>query len=302
VLFPVPMPGRPGAAGTVAAGARRRSYTAVVGSDSEDARPLVRVERRGPVVVVTLDSPHNRNALSARLMNELSVGLHEARADPDVRAVVLTGTGTVFCSGADLQERLHPGTAPAAVTLPEILTAIASLPQPVVARVNGHVRAGGMGLVAACDLAVAPLEATFAFTEVRVGVAPAIIAVPAVRRMGRRAFDRFTLTGDVFGAPAAAESGLLTASVPDVAGLDAWVEAALASVLRSSPQAVAATKGLAPLADASWEDAMSAAETLSDQLFASAAAAEGMAAFLEKREPTWVVEWPSEGAEGAAVG
>jgi enoyl-CoA hydratase/carnithine racemase len=252
-----------------------------------DAATLVRYERDGPVVTATLDSPGNRNALSRRLLAELASALGEAQADPEVRVVVLTGDGTTFCSGVDLTERLHPPPGDPPATLAEVLSAIVSMPQPVLARVNGHVRAGGMGLVAACDLAAAPADATFAFSEVRVGVAPAIIAVPALRRMGRRAFERYALTGDVFGAAEAAASGLLTAAVADRRALDEWVGSVVASVLSSSPQAVAATKELAGLVDRPWDDALVAAEELSDGLFASADAAEGMAAFLEKRRPRW---------------
>jgi enoyl-CoA hydratase/carnithine racemase len=259
-----------------------------VGTDA----PLVRQEREGPVVTLTLDSPGNRNALSARLLAELAAGLADAQADPDVRVVVLTGTGATFCSGADLTERLHPPSTGGLRTLPDVLSAIASSPQPVVARVNGHVRAGGIGLVAASDLAVAPVGATFAFAEVRVGVAPAVIAVPALRRMRRRSFERYALTGDVFGAEEAEVAGLLSGVVADVEALDAWVTAAVASLLRSSPPAVAATKGLADLVARPWDEALDAAEELSNALFGAPEASEGMRAFLEKRDPSWVVAWP----------
>jgi enoyl-CoA hydratase/carnithine racemase len=254
--------------------------------------PLVRQAREGPVATLTLDSPANRNALSRRLLAELASGLSEAQADPDVRVVVLTGTGTTFCSGMDLAERLHPPPGEPPATLPEVLSAVVAMPQPVVARVNGHVRAGGMGLVCACDLAVAPQDATFGFSEVRVGVAPAVIAVPALRRMGRRAFDRYALTGDVFGAEQAVAAGVLTASVADVGDLDAWVDDVVGSLLRSAPTAVAATKGLADLLARPWDEALDAAGELSEGLFGAEAATEGMVAFLEKRRPSWAVEWP----------
>lgn len=254
--------------------------------------PLVRQVRAGPVATVTLDSPKNRNALSRRLLEELATALGEVQADPDVRVVILTGTGNTFCSGLDLAERLDPPQGDPPATLPEILTAIVAMPQPVVARVNGHVRAGGMGIVCACDLAVAPEDATFAFSEVRVGVAPAVIAVPALRRMGRRAFDRFALTGDAFDAREAAASGVLTAAVADFEELDDWVNAVVGSLLSSAPTAVAATKGLADLASRTWDEALDAAGELSEGLFGAPAAAEGMAAFLEKRKPSWVVGWP----------
>jgi methylglutaconyl-CoA hydratase len=261
--------------------------------------PLVRLDRKGPVVTLTLDSPANRNALSRRLLADLATGLGEAQADPDVRVVVLTGSGSTFCSGVDLTERLNPPPGDPPATLPEILTTIVAMPQPVIARVNGHVRAGGMGLVCACDLAVAPAEATFGFSEVRVGVAPAVIAVPALRRMGRRAFDRYALTGDVFDAGSAAASGVLTAAVGSAGEMDAWVDMVAGSLLRCAPAAVAATKGLADLVARPWDDALDAAAELSEGLFGAAAASEGMAAFLEKRRPSWVVDWPPAGSGSA---
>lgn len=244
------------------------------------------------MVTLTLDSPANRNALSHRLLAELVSGLADAQADPDVRVVVLTGTGTTFCSGMDLAERLRVPAEEGRATLPEVLSVIVTMPQPVVARVNGHVRAGGMGLVCAADLAIAPKDATFAFSEVRVGVAPAVIAVPALRRMGRRAFDRYALTGDVFGAAEAVAAGVLTAAVDDVGALDVWVEDTVGSLLRSAPAAVAATKGLADLLARPWGEALEAAAELSESVFGAEAAAEGMAAFLEKRLPSWAVERP----------
>jgi len=244
------------------------------------------------VLTLTLDSPSNRNALSRRLLGELSSGLWRAREDPDVRVVVITGAGTTFCSGVDLAERLQPPPGDAPATLPEILTAIVELPKPVVARVNGHVRAGGMGIVCACDLAAAPSAATFGFSEVRVGVAPAVIAVPALRRMSRRAFDRYALTGDVFDAHEAARAGVLSESVADTEELDRWVGTVVSSLLRAAPSALAATKGLPALASLPWEEALGAAAALSEELFGAPDAAEGMSAFLEKRPPAWVADWP----------
>jgi len=187
-----------------------------------------------------------------------------------------------------LQERRHPphGNDDEAPSLSEVFTCLVELPQPVIARVNGAVRAGGMGLVAACDLAVAPPSASFAFTEVRVGVAPSVIAVPALVVMDRRSFTRYALTGEVFGAAEALASGLLTAVAEDI---DEWVAEAVGAVLRSSPSAVAATKDL--LGPEGFERALADAEALSVELFASPDATEGIAAFLGKRPPRWAVEW-----------
>jgi enoyl-CoA hydratase/carnithine racemase len=261
----------------------------------DDGSPLVHRDHHGPVVTLTLDSPKNRNALSSRLLAELQAGLDEVAHDADVRVVVLTGSGTAFCSGVDLSERLHPPSEAPPATLADVLRLIASMPQPVVARVNGHVRAGGMGLVATCDLAAATTGATFSFSEVRVGVAPAIIAVPALRRMGRRAFERYALTGDVFDATAAVDAGLVHAAPGDIDALDVWVESIVGSLLAAAPSALAATKALADLVDRPWRDALDATAALSDDLFGAPAAAEGMAAFLEKRRPAWVVDWPPTG-------
>lgn len=272
---------------------------------------FVRVEHEGAVARLTLDSLHNRNALSSRLVSELYAALTAAAGDPAVRVIVVTGSGRVFCSGADLRERLeaNKGLGPEApagnpsgrhtaagsasasdASLPAVFSAIAGAPKPVLARVNGAARAGGIGLIASCDLAVAPVSATFALSEVRVGVAPAMIAVPALRVMQLRALTAHALSGEAFSAQDAVSAGLLTAAVSD-RGLDEWVDARVASFLRASPAALATTKRLlAELRLTQWEEGMGAAEKLSAELFASADAAEGMAAFLEKRAPSWVVE------------
>jgi methylglutaconyl-CoA hydratase len=244
----------------------------------------VHVEHQGPRRTLTLDSPHNRNALSTRLLDELADGLLAAVADSSVRLVVLTATGSVFCSGADLSER---GTATRS-RMPEILDTIRRAPVPVIARVNGHARAGGLGLIASSDLAAAPADSTFAFSEVRVGVAPAMIMVPALRVADRRFLARTMLSGEPFGAAEAAQAGLLTAVVDDEGALDEWVERAATSILKSAPGAVSATKALlADLPDASWPEGLATAQARSAELFAGAEAAEGMEAFLHKRAPSW---------------
>ena len=240
--------------------------------------------RQGPVCTLTLDSPHNRNALSAQLLDELAEGLATATADGAVRVVVLTATGQAFCSGADLSA---PPTTVSS-RMPGILEAIRRAPVPVIARVGGHARAGGLGLIAAADLAVATAAATFAFSEVRVGVAPAMILVPALRVADRRFLARAVLTGEPFSAAEAAEAGLLTDVRDDEPALDAWVDAAVASVLKGAPGAVAATKDLlAQLSEAPWSEGIGLARTRSAELFAGAEAAEGMDAFLRKRAPSW---------------
>ncbi len=245
---------------------------------------LVRVEHDSGIRTLTLDSPHNRNALSAALLDQLGGSLHAATNDPEVRAVVLTGSGSVFCSGADLSER---GSA-APNRMPQILTTLVESPVPVIARVNGHARAGGIGLVAAADIAVAPAAATFAFTEVRVGVAPAMIMVPALRVTEPRALTRWVLTGETFTAEAASSAGLLTAAVEDEAALEEWVAVCTGALRQAAPGALRATKGLLRgLRAQGWTEGMEAAAALSAQLFAGPEAAEGMEAFLQKRRPAW---------------
>jgi len=245
---------------------------------------LVDVQHGDGIRTLTLNSPDNRNALSERLLAQLEQALRDATSDPDVRAVVLTGTGTVFCSGADLSER---GTA-APNRMPAILTSIVESPVPVLVRVNGHARAGGLGLIAAADMAVAAEAATFAFTEVRVGVAPAMILVPALRVMDRRFLTRATLTGERFGAAEAVEAGLLTGVTPDEAALDAWVADRTTALRQAAPGAVRATKELLRTLPAQEFDVgLAAAAVTSADLFAGAEAAEGMDAFLQKRRPAW---------------
>ena len=246
---------------------------------------LVGVQHDGGVRTLTLDSPENRNALSARLLEELVQALRDATNDREVRAVVLTGAGTVFCSGADLSER---GKA-APNLMPDILTMIVESGVPVIARVNGHARAGGLGLIAAADMAVAPQSSTFAFTEVRVGVAPAMILVPALRVMDRRFLARATLTGERFGASEALAAGLLSAVTADgEAALDEWVDAQTTAIRKGAPGAVNATKGLLDdLTRRHWNDGLTSAAAISAELFAGAEAEEGMEAFLQKRRPSW---------------
>jgi methylglutaconyl-CoA hydratase len=158
----------------------------------------------------------------------------------------------------------------------------------VIARVNGHARAGGLGLVAAADIAVAPESSTFAFTEVRVGVAPAMIMVPALRVMDRRFLARMTLSGERFGAREAAAAGLLSAVTADGSALDEWVAEVTTAILQAAPGALRATKAmLRNLPTLDWEDGLTSAAAISADLFAGTEAAEGMDAFLQKRRPSW---------------
>ncbi len=254
---------------------------------------LVHLEVARGVATVTLDSPHNRNALSAQLRRELSARLAATRDDDAVRVVVITHTGPVFCAGMDLRESRGAGAAAQGVNeLPAILEAIWTCPKPVLARVAGPARAGGVGLVAACDIAVAGQGASFAFTEVRLGVVPAVISVTVLPRLLPRAAHELFLTGETFDAARAVAVGLITSAVP-VERLNEEVRRFTDMLALGAPGALAATKALLrrqrPVsipADFAEMLALSAAS------FASAEGQEGMRAFAEKRPPSWVPVTP----------
>ncbi|WP_019819296.1 enoyl-CoA hydratase-related protein [Saccharomonospora saliphila] len=241
------------------------------------------------VATVTLDSPHNRNALSARLRAELSAALDSAVADDTVRVIVLDHTGPVFCAGMDLKEARGSGAREQGVNdFPEILRRLWTSPKPVVAKAAGPARAGGIGILAAADLAVAVETATFAFSEVRIGVVPAVISVPVLPRLQARAAHELMLTGDTFDARRAAEIGLLTAAVPEDE-LDAAVASYVDSLVRGAPTALAATKELLQGESArALPETFEAMQALSARFFAGSEGQEGIAAFAEKRTPNWV--------------
>jgi len=249
---------------------------------------LVRYESADEVATITLDSPATRNALSSVLLAQLREALAGALSDPGCRVVVLTGADPAFCSGADLKEsRTSPGAASG--LFPQVLQLIWDSHKPVVCRVNGSTRAGGIGLVAACDIAVASQSATFAFSEVRIGATPAIIAVPCLRRMEPRAAAGYFLTGETFDAQRAAEIGLLTGAVPKIQ-LDEEIARYTDLLLRGALGALAATKrvlreaGSMPVATG-----LARMAELSAARFASEECRQGMAAFAEKRAPSWAV-------------
>jgi enoyl-CoA hydratase/carnithine racemase len=237
------------------------------------------------IATITLDSPHNRNALSRQLLADLHHSLDEAET-AGVRAIVLTHEGPAFCAGADLKERAAAGSAPADSTpFVRALERLMDADCPTIAVVDGAVRAGGIGLMASCDLVVVDESTTFALTEVRIGVAPAIIAVPILRRVAPSRIAAAMLTGESFDAAAAREIGLVTHVSSDV---DTIVDDLCAGILRGAPAAVAATKRvLHSVAAADRSEAFDAMATLSNAMFNSPDAAEGMAAFAEKRLPSW---------------
>ncbi|MET8006472.1 enoyl-CoA hydratase-related protein [Nonomuraea glycinis] len=247
---------------------------------------LVHRELADGIATITLDSPPNRNALSVRLLGDLADSLEQALAEPEARVIVLTGTGPVFCSGADLKEQR--GDAPVTASFPEVLSLIWESPKPVICRLNGTARAGGLGLVAACDFAIAPLTASFAFTEVRLGVAPAMISVPVLRRLQPRAAAEYLMTGEVFGAAKAVEIGLLTRALPQEE-LDAAVAHYAGMLIKGGPEALAITKRLVrDIPAVPFEEGLRRMTELSAERFTSEEGQEGIAAFMAKRPPRWV--------------
>jgi enoyl-CoA hydratase len=252
---------------------------------------LVHYAVDGAVARITLDSPHNHNALSTALVQELRQGLVDAAEETGVRSVVLGHTGKTFCAGADLGEAAgrDPGdlAVDRAAEMTQVLRAILELPVPVIAAVDGHVRAGGLGLIGACDLVVAGPASTFALTEARIGVAPSIISLTLLPKMTARAAGRYFVTGEKFGAAEAAAIGLITTAAEDVV---AGVAALTTEIAKGSPQGLAASKALTTASILEGFDRH--AEELTTQsagLFVSDEAREGMLAFLQKRPPSWAV-------------
>lgn len=237
---------------------------------------LVNVATVDGIATITLDSPANRNALSQQLLVDLHAALDDAERD-NARIMVLTHTAPAFCAGADLKER-STGRVDS-TSFVRAIERLGTMPAPVIAAVDGPVRAGGIGLMAACDLVVVNPTITFAFTEVRIGVAPAIITAPILQRCGWSKLAAPYLTGEVFDAAGALDMGLVTHITDDVAGTVAELSR---GILLGGPKAVAATKALLRKTHA-----MTELQALSESLFTSEEGREGMAAFAEKRPPRW---------------
>ena len=258
--------------------------------------PVVRYEVADGRATLTLDSPHNRNAISSRLLTELHQGLADAAADPSVRAIVLAHTGNTFCAGADLTEAsaasgdgsaADPAGAAAERTrgMVDLLRALLETPKPIVARIDGHVRAGGMGIVGACDVVVAGPRSTFALTEVRLGLAASVISLTLLPRMSPRSVSRYLLTGEKFDPGEAQRIGLITLAADDS---EEAVDALVAELRKGSPQGLAESKAIANSAAlADFDGAAARVAAQSARLFGTEEAMEGMMSFLQKRPASW---------------
>ena len=248
-----------------------------------------RYEIRDGAAWITLNRPENRNALSAILVVELYDHLCRSLENDAVRSVVITGNGPAFCAGADLKS--PPGEAiegGRAVPYPQVLNTILDARKPVIAAINGAAFAGGLGLVGAADIVIADEDALFSFSEVRIGVIPAVISVVCLPKLGRHHGMKLFITGERFDGRQAVEYGLAHRAVP-AADLVSAVEAEIAAINQGGPNAVAEAKRLVrTVPELSIEEGFKATAEWSMRLFRSDEGAEGMAAFREKRKPNWV--------------
>jgi len=258
---------------------------------------LLRVDRHRGVLRLTLDRPAVHNAFNGELIDALLAALDEAAADDGVRCVVLAGAGKSFCAGADLAWMRSLAATGAAANgedarrMAGLFERLDRSPKPIVGRIHGAAIGGGVGLVACCDVPIALASATFAFSEVRLGLAPAVISPYVLRRIGVGHGRELFVTGSRFGAARAARIGLVNDVVEDEAALDAAVERVTHAITRGAPGALAACKALAmDVLSMDREAATAHTAALIARLRGGAEGQEGMRAFLTKREPAWVKE------------
>lgn len=249
---------------------------------------VVKVAKARGVLTATLADVENRNALGAELLEGLRSAIRTANEDASIRAIVITNEGSTFCAGANLKQRsAEKKPARGGGGFVELLQEIQASPKPIVGRIDGHVVGGGNGLASALDISIAREDVKFGFTEVRLGVVPAIVSVVCLPKMRRGEAMEAFLRGNRFSATRAAELGLINRAVPGDR-LDAAVEEVLADLRRGGPQALGLAKSLVyEVPRRTREDAIEWTTALSNRLFAGDEAKEGMRAFLEKRSPSW---------------
>lgn len=254
---------------------------------------VVRTESKGTARWIILDRPEIRNALSAELVRQAREALHAAVGAPAVRSVVVTGAGKAFSAGADLNEMKASRSATYqenvenALQTSSLFYEIAAAPKPVIARIHGPAMAGALGIISACDLTVAASGISFAFTEARLGIAPAMISPFVIRRVGAARAQRLFLTGETFSAEDAERFGLIDRVVAPER-LDETVESICRELERCAPGALAAVKEIVAtvLSGAPESNRRYTAEMLA-KMRAGEEGQEGMAAFFEKRPPRW---------------
>lgn len=247
----------------------------------------------GPVAKVLLARPEARNAMSDVTLRELTDAFQALAHEKDLRAVLVTGQGKDFCAGADIQWMKKGGQLPPAQgkkdarLFAEMLSAVDDCPVPVVVAAQGNVFGGGLGLLAACDVALLADDAKMSFSEARLGIMPAVISCWVLPKIGIANARRYYLTAEVFGAAEAVRMGLAHEAVP-AAELPARAEHVVRNILRSGPQAVRTAKAMIPrIAAAKPDDRVTLTVDTLVKLRSSAEGQEGLAAFLEKRAPSW---------------
>jgi methylglutaconyl-CoA hydratase len=248
----------------------------------------VRLETADGVLTVTLADVDSRNALGAPVVNGLHDAIAQANADPGIRVVLVTNEGNTFCAGANLKQQsgAEKGALPK-VSFPELLGEIQRSQTPVVGKIRGHVLGGGNGLVASLDIAIAQEDVKFGFTEVRLGVAPAIISVVCLPKMRHGEAMEVFLRGNRFPASRAAELGLISRAVP-AEDLDAAVDEVVADLRLGGPEALGFAKSLVyQVPEMEQEEAFAWTAELSQRLFKGDEAAAGMRAFLKREKPPW---------------
>jgi methylglutaconyl-CoA hydratase len=254
----------------------------------------VQCENRSGIGWITLDRPEVRNALSSELMEAVGEGITQFESDDAVRALVLTGAGSAFCAGADLRsmrtsrDKASDVNKSDAHRMGGLFHRIASCKKPVLARVQGPAIGGGVGLMAACDIVVAAEGTRFQFSEVRLGIVPAVISPFCIRRLGAVKAMRLFLTGEPIDARTALDYGLVDIVVADSA-LDEAVGKVCADLGKAGPKALIAAKELVTkVTRLDGEAALDYTADLIARLRVSDEAVEGMTAFLEKRPAAWV--------------
>jgi methylglutaconyl-CoA hydratase len=256
---------------------------------------MLKVDVRKPIASVILDRPDVHNAFNDELVKRVTDTFTELGTRDDVRVIVLAGAGKSFCAGADLnwmkrmvqytrEQNLEDARAVGSMYL-----AIAKCPKPVIARIHGAALGGGAGLVAACDIAVAVESVQFGFTEVKLGIIPAIIAPFVIARLGPGRAREFFITGERFLAPVAMNIGLIQHVASHEAALDALIDSKVSQILTSAPGAIAAAKELIfGVTSRNLESALEFAAEAIAQARTTREGQAGMQAFLERQRPPWI--------------
>ncbi len=270
----------------------------MLGADSSIVVPMTEStdllkETDGPVRTLTLNRPDAKNTLTAVMLQGMMTALSDADADPSIRIVILTNSGTTFCAGADLTadrpgvvaESGRSGDKPA--SLADLFVAMQACRTPIIGRINGHAVGGGVGLVAACDLSYVRSDAKIGFTEVRLGVAPAVISVVCLPKLGRADALEAFLSGERFSPERAAEMGLINASVAPE-DLHQRVDSIVNKILKGGPSGIAAAKNLVyAVPTMNTADAFAWTTELSQSLFDGEEAKDGIVAYRQRQSAPW---------------